>query len=294
MKCCIRNFAVFLLIAFLATATGASAETLAKIRERGQIEIAVYERFLPYSYADKGQPRGVDVAIGQALAEKLGVKARFRLFQLDESADDDLRNQVWKGHPINGAPADLMLHVPTHPEFAKENDNAKIMAPYFRETVAVARYPRLKHLVSIAHLGNEKIGAEKLTLASDYLAAALGGLLRENMVLYPNVGEAITDMKAGKIPAVMGPRGELEGYLGADLGKFVVGPMAMPGMGFDGWDLGVAVKAKNTELVAAVAQAMAELDAEGAFKRIFEDYGLTYTPPVTKSLAVATEAAPKN
>ncbi|MBW2450756.1 MAG: transporter substrate-binding domain-containing protein [Deltaproteobacteria bacterium] len=287
------KFATLFMIALLSTASTAIAEPLKKIKERGFIEIAVYERFLPYSYEENGQPKGVDVEIGKALAEKLGLKPKFRLFQLDESADDDLRNHVWKGHPINGAPADIMLHVPTHPAFAKENEQAKILSPYFREIVVVARYPRLKHIVSVAHLGNERIGAEKLTLASDYLASALSGLLRNNMALYPSVSEAIEDMKTGKVTAVMGQRGEIEGFLGANKDKFVVGPLAMPGLPYDGWDLGVAVKATHTELAAAVDQAMAELQAEGTIKRIFEAYGLTYTEPKTKLVQQQYEDQPQ-
>ena len=267
---------LFLVLSVIAP--GAIAEPLEKIQSRGFIEIALYERFLPYSYEVNGQAQGVDVAIGQAVAEKIGVKAKFRLFQLDESASDDLRNHVWKGHPINGAPADIMFHVPAHPQFAQENDQVKILFPYFREIMVVARYPRLKNAVTVAQLAGEKIGAEKLTLASDYLAMAMGGLLRESIALYPNVAEAIADLNEGKIPAVMGPRGEIEGYLGANLGKYIVGPLGMPGLAYDGWDLGVAVKATNTQLVQAVDEAMKELSAEGAFKRIFEAHGLTYQP----------------
>lgn len=271
----------YLFIALFASAPGAMAETLEKMtRSQGVIEIAVYERFLPYSFEVNGQAQGVDVAIGQALAAKLGLKAKFRLIQPDESSEDDLRNQVWKGHFIGGAPADLMLHVPAHPQFAKENRQVKI-TPYYRETMAVARYPRLKNAVSIAQLEAEKIGAEKLTLASDYLAVAMGGRLRESIALFPNVAEAIKALRQGDVPAVLGPRGEVEGHLGADLSKFIVGPMLMPGLGNDGWDVGVAVKATNTELVEAVDRAMAELHAEGAFKRIFEAQGLTYQPLTT-------------
>jgi ABC-type amino acid transport substrate-binding protein len=273
--------AVCLVIALAATAVAAVAAPLDKIKSRGYIEIAVYERFIPYSYEENGQPTGVDVEIGRALAEKLGVNAKFRLFQPDESADDDLRNHVWKGHPINGAPADVMLHVPTHPNFANENKQVKILTPYFRETEVVARYPRLKQAVSIANFSDERIGAEKLTLASDYLAAAMGGMLRESMALYPNVAAAVADLKAEKISAILGPRGELEGYLGADLGRFVVGPVAMPGLAYNGWDLGVAVPAKETALAEAVEKAMAELEAEGTIKRIFVAHGLTYFEPET-------------
>lgn len=277
----------YLLVMLFAVAYGATAETLEKIRSRGVIEIAVYERFVPYSSEVKGAAHGVDVEIGRALAKKLGLQPRFRLFQADESASDDLRNQVWKGHHLGGAAADVMLHAPVDPNFAKENEQAKILAPYFRETIAVARYPRLKKAISVDQLEEEKIGAEKLTLASDYLAAAMGGRLRESMVLFPNIPEAIEAMRQGKVAAVMGPRGELEGHLGADLSKFHVSSMILPGLPYDGWDVGVAVKAKHTELAEAVEQAMAKLHGEGAFQRIFEAQGLTYHPPSVRKLSTS-------
>jgi ABC-type amino acid transport substrate-binding protein len=280
----------YLLMMLFAVAYGATAETLEKIRSRGVIEIAVYERFIPYSSEVKGKAHGVDVSIGQALADKLGLKVKFRLFQADESASDDLRNQVWKGHHLGGAAADVMLHVPADPRFAKDNEQVKILAPYYRETIAVARYPRLKKAISVDQLEAEKIGAEKLTLASDYLAAAMGGRLRESMVLFPNIAEATEALRQGKVAAVMGPRGELEGHLRADLGKFHVGPMILPGLPFDGWDVGVAVKATHTQLTEAVDKAMAELYEEGAFKRIFEAQGVTYQSPSVRSLATSSAA----
>ncbi len=279
-----------LLVLLVAMAQGATAESLDKIRSRGVIEIAVYERFVPYSSEVNGQAHGVDVAIGRALAEKLGLKVRFRLFQADESTSDDLRNQVWKGHHIGGAAADVMLHVPADPNFARDNEQAKILAPYYRETIAVARYPRLKNTISVDQLEAEKIGAEKLTLASDYLAAAMGGRLRDSMVLFPSLAEATEALRQGKVAAVMGPRGELEGQLGADLGKFHVGPMILPGLPYDGWDVGVAVKATYTQLVEAVDRAMSELYEEGAFKRIFEAQGITYRPPSVRKLSTSSAA----
>ncbi len=40
----------------------------------GELKVAVYKDFAPYSFEDHGQPRGVDVELAQALAKALGVR----------------------------------------------------------------------------------------------------------------------------------------------------------------------------------------------------------------------------
>lgn len=40
----------------------------------GELKVAVYKDFAPYSFEDAGQPRGVDVELAQALAKALGVR----------------------------------------------------------------------------------------------------------------------------------------------------------------------------------------------------------------------------
>lgn len=40
----------------------------------GELKVAVYKDFAPYSFEDHGQPRGVDVELAQALATALGVR----------------------------------------------------------------------------------------------------------------------------------------------------------------------------------------------------------------------------
>lgn len=42
----------------------------------GELKVAVYKDFAPYSFQDHGQPRGVDVDLAQALAEAMGVRLK--------------------------------------------------------------------------------------------------------------------------------------------------------------------------------------------------------------------------
>ncbi|MBL8286278.1 MAG: hypothetical protein JNL15_15570, partial [Acinetobacter johnsonii] len=84
-----RQFLKALAALPLATQLPAQAdEQLDAIRKSGRLSIAVYDDFPPYSQAGKG----IDVDLGKALAEKLGLVPVIVEFKADENMNDDLRN----------------------------------------------------------------------------------------------------------------------------------------------------------------------------------------------------------
>ncbi len=257
----------------------AGAADLDKIKQRGVIEIAVYAKFPPFSEKSGGQPQGIDIEIGQALANKLGLTPKFRVFLADESVEDDFRNQIWKGHYLGGGVADVMMHVPADPEFAERNDQVRILAPYYEEEIVVARGQRLKQALNLDAFLENKIGVEQLTLSSYYLLTAFGGGMRDNAAHFKSVGDAVEALRQGEVVAVLGPRGEIEGALGNVADKYHVGSMPMPGLHRSRWDLGMAVKADHVKLAEVIEQATVELREDGSIARIFERAGLTYQPP---------------
>lgn len=258
----------------------AAIADLEQVEEKRALEIAVYAHFPPYSEKRGGQPKGIDVAIGRALAEKLGVPPTFRVFPADESMADDFRNQLWKGHYLGGGVADVMVHVPVDSEYAKRNDQVLILGPYHQETIVVARDPRrLGNTRTLDGFITEKIGVELLTLPSEYLLSAFGGRLQENVVHYRSVAQAAEALRRGEVAGVMAPRGELEAALGSGRAGFAVGPMPMPGVRRTRWDLGLAVKADRRALASALETAMSELRSNGTVERIFQEYGISYSPP---------------
>ncbi|MCG7963221.1 MAG: transporter substrate-binding domain-containing protein, partial [Candidatus Thiodiazotropha taylori] len=112
---------------------------LQRIQERGVLEVAVYADFPPFSYrGERGRIVGIDVDIAHALAKRLGVVAAIRAVGADENMEDDLRNNVWKGHYLGGGVADVMLHTPFDEAFAEENDRVSFIAPYYREQIVFA------------------------------------------------------------------------------------------------------------------------------------------------------------
>lgn len=254
--------------------------TLSRIKEKGVIEVAVYENFPPYSYLEKGRAAGVDVDIAKALAAKLGVSASLRLIGADETMEDDLRNNVWKGHYLGGGVADLMLRVPYDSDFGRMNDHVRLIAPYHREQIVVALNPSFGARESALEVfTRQKVGVELDTLADFYLLSAMDGKIRDNVVHFTNVREAASALLKGEVAGVMAPRSELEAGLGEHLGDFSVGPLQLTGLRESGWNVGGAVKADADDLAAALEQAMQSLRTEGELSRIFQHYGLTYQLP---------------
>ena len=278
LRVCLGLFVVVLL-----GINSATAKNLAQIKEKGYLEIAVYEAFPPYSYkSEKGVSVGIDIDLGRAIAKELGVAAGFRLFQADESLEDDLRNVVWKGHYLGGGTSDMMLHVPYDPNFAATIDQVNFIAPYFREEVAFAVNPaRIGTAKTLEVFQHEKVGVVIDTLADLYLLAAFGGKIAENVVHYMKLQEATNALLSGELTAVMADRGELEHSLNVqgDRKNIVVTQIPTPGLTVTGWNLGAAVKSSNNDLASEVERIIKKLHEDGTIAQIYADHGVTYSAP---------------
>jgi polar amino acid transport system substrate-binding protein len=251
-------------------------EQMDAVRQRRRLSIAVYNNFAPYS--DVG--RGIDVDLGKALAEKLGLVPDIVEFKAGEEMSDDLRNMVWKGHYLRGEPADVMMHVPVDPVLAGDNDKVRIFGQYHVESMAMARLasrvpsPIGSAAVALEVFTREKIGVEGETLADSFLLSALHGRLRENVVHFRSVTAAAAALGDGAISAILAPRGELEGALRGET-RFAIDEAKLGGLTAKRWPLGMAVKAEAADLAAALEQALAELERDGTVAAIFKRHAVT-------------------
>jgi ABC-type amino acid transport substrate-binding protein len=253
----------------------AHAADLPDLRRRGRLRIAVYREFPPFS--DAG--RGIDVRIGQSLAQALQLAPDLMPFEADENVEDDLRNMVWRGTLLGYGPADVMLHVPVDHTFAQRNPQVRIFAPYFREKLQLVRnLARIPQLDSLAALQGHAVGAEDATLASIVLLSAEGGRLRGDVQHYHSTGQALADLKAGRLAAVMGLRSELQSGMAGVEGFEMTDPVA-PGVPAGGWTLGLAVKAENELLAAALQMAVDDLITQGQLEKIFRDDNVSWARP---------------
>lgn len=263
-------------------------DPLEHVRDKGVLEVALYEEFPPYSDAGAdGKAEGIDVDIASELANRLGVKPKVRLFPAGESASDDLRNEIWKGHYLGYGVADLMLHVGYDVQFAARESRALIFAPYQHEDIVVAyREGAVKNLDSPAALADYKIAVEGESISDLFMTSAFSGIMRGAAIHKRSLSEAVAALKSGEADGVMGPRAELQGLLAEQkLDRIVLHKQSMVGMYRTDWDLGMAVRnGGRNSLRDALAQAMQALIKDGSLKRIYGAHGVDYAAPPAEVL----------
>lgn len=276
----ISVFVASLLLLVSANSNPGFALSFDEIQEKGEISIAVYRDFPPFSYREGGKVKGVDVDIAEVIAKELGVRLNLIEQTADENVDDDLRNAIWKGHYLGGQVADVMLHIPYDKLVEKRNELVVLLAPYFQEDMVVARdREKLGKDATLAVFRYEKIAVELDSLADIYLTGAFGGTIRNNVLHYPTLYQAAQEVLAKRAFGLMGPRSNIEGALGAQKDKYDIGKIPAPGLSKDTWLLGLAIKSDYRQLGYAVTDIIGAMVMDGRMKEIFERHGLTYIAP---------------
>ncbi len=250
-----------------------AAADLDKVRSTGQLSVAVYDDFAPWS----GKAGGIDHDLAAAIAKKLGVKLSLIPFPAGEDVSDDLRNMVWKGHFLGMGPADLLMHMPVDRSVMVKNDQVEIFAPYYRDTVQLVRNLKaIPEFDGTASLEGKKLGAEKVSISAMVLLGDAS--LRDHVAIYASGVEAVEKLKAGEVDAVLATRAEIESVLHGDP-AFEVTDAPFPRLPRKGWVIGMSVKKENTELAQAVQKAVNDLFDSGEMAALFAKHGVRSVKP---------------
>ena len=265
----------------------------------GYIKVGFYRDFPPYSFLQDGKPAGVDVEVGKRIAKSLGVEFKPHWITPDENLEDDLRNNVWKGHYLDKSEkegalavkniADVMMRVPYDREFSYMqdstgvviNDQVVMFGPYQQESWQVAYdSTKLDNVSTVAVFQYHPIGVEIDSLPAFYLTSAFGGRMRDKTHHYTNATLAFEGMKAGKVDAVMGMRAEIDWLVSnSDAKRYHLGVNGYPMMGKQKWDIGMAIKHTYRQLGYAIEEQVDKMVRNGEMEEIFQQYGLRYEVP---------------
>lgn len=263
------------LAALLLCAASPARADWSKIQQSGMLKVAVYNEFAPFS--DHGA--GIDVDLAQALAGKLGLKLNLLPFPAGENLNDDLRNMVWKGHYLGYGPADVMLHVPVEPQLMNENGKVQILAPYHVETVRLVRSARaIPAYAGLDSLDGKKIGVEKVSIAAMVMLGEGNGRFRDNVRIFDTAAEALEQLKAGAIDAVLANRSEIEAVFKSDP-AFPLSEATFQRLPRAGWAVGMAVRKDDVEVAKLLQAAVNSLRDSGELQAIFNKYGVNVVRP---------------
>jgi ABC-type amino acid transport substrate-binding protein len=263
-----------------AGAVPAIALPLDKVIAKRTLRIAVYRDFAPWSWSKNGVLTGIDVDLGKMLADRLGLQVDYFDLLAGEDVDDDLRIAVWKG-PILGAPAaDIMMHIPYDRAFALRNDRVFIVAPYYRESFAMAcDRNAIDCDVPPPEMKGHKLAAEIDSIPDFYLSGAFGGVLRGDVVHARSGAAAVGTVGSGGADVVMATRAQIENAVHDGATTLAVRKAAIPALSSPGWDIGLAIKDDGRDLADRIESEMASLTADGTLAALFARYGVTRTPP---------------
>lgn len=258
-----------------AAFTQQEAPALERIRARGRLSVAVYDDLPPFSMNGEG----IDVDLARALARGLALELSLLRFTAGENMDNDLRNMVWRGHDVGVGPADVMLHVPVDAPLMSSNPRVAIFAPYYRESLVMARdVRRVPKGGALADFAGQKIAVAGRSLAGWLMSGADGGGWREQLITtWKDGAAAARALHGGEVAAAAGQASEFESVLAGDA-RFVIEPLPVPRMR-DGWTIGCAVKREATDLAQAVQGEINTLATSGELERIFARAKLSWRAP---------------
>ncbi len=286
------NFLKSSIFIFLLS-TFAFARSIDDIKNSGEIFIAVYENFPPYSYVEDGVAKGIDIDLGTKVAKSLNVKPIWNFTGFDETLSGDLRNNIWRGNIVHKNKADLMFRIPYDYDYLRitnkstgelETEMVSIKGPYQSEKWIIATNKKvIPEINTLGVFAYHTIGVEVDTLPDLHLSGFGRGLITKNVKHYTKMSEIIEDFKNGKLDAVAGLKSQLEFLLDYknNKDKYYL-TSDIPQMKSQ-WDLATATASTYKDLSYHLDGLLDEALKSGEIKKIFESYGVEYIPPTSKS-----------
>ena len=269
------------------------ARSIDDIKASGEIVIAVYENFPPYSFIENGVEKGIDIELGKKVAASLNVKPVWYFTGFDENLAGDLRNTIWRGNLIHKTKADIMFRIPYDYDYLRmtdistgelENERVTIKGPYQSEKWIIATnkevIPQIKTLAIFAY---QTIGVEIDMLPDLHLSGFARGLLQRNIKHYANFQDAVNDFKSGKIDAIAGLKSQIEYLIDYknNKDKYYL-TQDIPQMKSQ-WDLATAVSSSYRDLSYHVDGVLDVAYKNDEIKKIFESFGVEYLAPISKT-----------
>lgn len=256
----------------------ASANSWKRIREHGEITVALDPANLPYTSAREDRP-GFDLELARSLARKLGVKLRVEWI--------DVQRETALGRLLDGK-CDLAFGAAIEPQAVDDEeevgDRVIYSRPYYGTGYLLVTRKKGPHIQSLAEMKGERsrrIGAEAGSVADYRLRQR--GYLRS---LFRTQLSALKSLNEGGIDCA---------YLWANVGwtlhtspEFDVEIVAnyLPE---DHWNVAVAMRRGDDELKEHVDGAIQELLDEGDVARALSGYHVPFFPPFVE---MADEAHP--
>ncbi|WP_114193437.1 cystine ABC transporter substrate-binding protein [Edaphovirga cremea] len=241
------------LVAGATTPSFATENLLAKVKERGTLIVGLEGTYPPFSFqGEDGKLTGFEVEFADSLAQHMGVKAK-------------LTPTKWDGMlaSLESKRIDVAINQVTISDERKKKYD--FSTPYTISGIQV-----------LTKKGNESQFTKPDDLKGKKVGVGLGSnyeqWLRENQPgvdirTYDDDPTKYQDLRVGRIDAILVDR-----LAALDLVKKTGDTLAVAGDAFARQESGVALRKDNPELLAAINQAIAEMQKDGSLAKISEKW----------------------
>ena len=251
--------AIAVAFAQLAAVPDLQARPLSSIKERGRLLVCANPNALPFA-AKKGERRGVQLELAQALADQLGVALEVGWVVFP--------NQIF------AVDCDVVLDSIVDAE-AQGERHVKLSRPYQQSGVALAFRPGVTPVASYAELKRGlRIGTMVSSVARVYLGkrdiATIPYTLEDEMI--DALGKGEIDVAAVS-PATIGF------YNLTHAAAPMKATMAFASVPELNWAVAVGMRKADDALVDSINAALNKLLADGTVQRIYASYGIEQHVP---------------
>ena len=217
--------------------------------EEGKLVLSTNAEFAPYEMLDdSGNPIGIDMEVGAAIAEKLGLE-----LQIEDMGFDAALLAVQ-----NGQSDIAMAGITVDEERLEVMDFTDSYATGVQVVIVKEGSD-----VTLDNLGEKTIGTQMGTTGFIYCTDDYG---EDHVIGYETGAVAIQALVNGQIDAVVIDNLPAQSYVEANEGLTILDTE------YAVEDYAIAVAKGNTALLEAVNAAMAELKADGTFQAIVDKY----------------------
>ncbi|NMP28108.1 cystine ABC transporter substrate-binding protein [Rahnella sp. SAP-1] len=241
--------AVTLTTGIIGHASAASEDVLSKVKQRGTLIVGLEGTYPPFSFqGTDGKLTGFEVEFADALAQHMGVKAK-------------LSPTKWDGMlaALESKRIDVVINqVTISPERQKKYD---FSTPYTVSGIQVlTKKGNEGQYANADALKGKKVGVGLGSNYEQWLRANQPGV---DVRTYDDDPTKYQDLRVGRIDAILVDR-----LAALDLVKKTGDTLAVAGKPFARQESGIAVRKNNPELLAAINQAIADMQKDGSLAKI--------------------------
>jgi polar amino acid transport system substrate-binding protein len=232
----------------------------AKVEAPAPAPVKVYAVGTDAAYApfelqnEKGEIVGFSIDLMRALAAKAGIEVKFV-------------NTPWEGIFNTLAQGDRDLLISSITITDERRQTMDFSDPYFDAHQLIA-VPEKSKVAKFDDLKKLKVGVQTGT-TGDEVVSKLLGKTNTNVKRFESTPLALKELESGGVDAVVADNGVVINYVANNVGtKFrtVNDPAFAPEQ------YGIAVKKGNSELLAKINKALAEIKADGTYEKVYTQY----------------------